>query len=552
MTKIRLVLVSCFVLPFILLVGELPANASTVVDGPRHEWSHEIDTDDGDVNLPNEPATILDCEGAAAYRLVVDTVNALYVRASIDCILRVPFARDPDPGDMHDEWNKIEFKGVSNGTGEPCGASEIRYDGTDWLSPTAYELLLNWNDCEISEVCVDWEATSGSVFPDTEYAASDCQDLDMGAIPDENDAAESCEYGHPADVTLNEFERVGTGLFYWDALLLMHDDRDASVPWTIKGMNTTEAVTFGVTTSPSSPASPGQWGGNLWDFDAENYGSNTAQDGNKEPLGAWVFAGNDFTEASRSGLGLTPITVAGSTQFVPGQSVVEECIFWFGPKVWDDPTSTEDEPYGPLDGSTIVDPPSNEPTDVTPTPPDTTDDCSFDVGDPSTWLEGGMCAVVGILKGIWGTLKAILSAFTGLAGAIASAILDGLGALFIPSPGFMDGAFNDVKDSWADTPPMIVSDGLTEVTTAATSVNPGSSCEGPAYTFTEPVNHSVVTLHPFAACSGGMAQLALIVHTALTIGAYIGAYATGLRIISHVFGVDASFSRGYGNRDGLS
>ena len=113
-----------------------------------------------------------------------------------------------------------------------------------------------------------------------------------------------------------------------------------------------------------------------------------------------------------------------------GLTVPANCRFYFGAKIAETPDSL-DEPAGPIDGgvgSGGEPPPPADP----PAPPSS--GCTFSISDPASWLEGGMCAVVGLLRDIFTALGELARGIAGLAGAIIGGILDGIEALFVPDP----------------------------------------------------------------------------------------------------------------------
>lgn len=213
------------------------------------------------------------------------------------------------------------------------------------------------------------------------------------------------------------------------------------------------------------------------------------------------------------------------------------CAFYYGTKVWDSPTTTADEPGGAL-GSNVVGPVDGPEPVSDPPAADEGDSCTFVWGDPSTWASAGICALVYLLDKVVNLLGSVVSAI----GSVAGAILDGLVGLFVPSDGFMEAKANQLKDAWADTPPLVVVDGVQDLGDALTLAAPSSSCAGPALNisteFTGPI-----ALNPLSTCLEEVGVLASIVKTALTVVVYVGAFLAGVRIIGSAFGLDLSFGK---------
>lgn len=120
-----------------------------------------------------------------------------------------------------------------------------------------------------------------------------------------------------------------------------------------------------------------------------------------------------------------------------GETRPAKCQFWFGPKVYDNAstTDTSDDPYGVAPGigqdepgADVADP--NAPAD--PGAPAT--GCNFSITDPSGWASAGMCAAVGLLGKIVNLLVSIAQLIGNLATSIARAVGGILSDAFIPNP----------------------------------------------------------------------------------------------------------------------
>lgn len=139
------------------------------------------------------------------------------------------------------------------------------------------------------------------------------------------------------------------------------------------------------------------------------------------------------------------------------------CTAWFGPNVRAGlpgyPLDANDDQYNKSAGALDEDPdqdPAIEPFGPgDETPPE--EGCTFVATDPSTWLEAGMCAAVGVLMAIWDVLKEAVAALLALAEALWEAIqwlagelIDALGAL----DDWVDALLGWIKDAleWAFKP----------------------------------------------------------------------------------------------------
>jgi hypothetical protein len=272
--------------------------------------------------------------------------------------------------------------------------------------------------------------------------------------------------------------------------------------------------------------------------------------------GTVVGAGYIWKASGAPTTDLAVATSASSTGKV-GQYDPSRCAFYWGAKVADYTGSTTDEPAGPM-GAVVPDDPTPTPCDPEAVssacyvPPDNTG-CDFKFTDPSTWAAGGMCAAVGLLAQIGqylgsavGLLGDIVTGLANLGTTIATAIVDALSdllsALFIPSPGFLDGKVADVQDAWADTPVGDVSATVADVPGIIT-VPTSSGCSGPSITIGAPGMGSA-TVHPLDACTAPASTFANILRTGLQAAVWISAMLLGLRFV--LAGVGYSLTWGQG------
>lgn len=226
--------------------------------------------------------------------------------------------------------------------------------------------------------------------------------------------------------------------------------------------------------------------------------------------------------AGKTGMGSHGSSVVGSDV---GLTFYEHCWFYVGDQIVNDPNTQADDPAMPLDGGPVSADPAPDPT-----PPAASAGCNFSISDPSTWLEGGICAVVGLLAAMWDTLKSILGALGNLVSGIVSGILDGLADLFIPSDGYLDSQVTSLKQDFKETAP----GGYVDAVTGQSFDVSASGCGG------IPVNWSMsgesFSFDFLAACSGFMANAAAIVKLA----------ASALLVIFGGFGCVRAVGAGFG------
>lgn len=152
------------------------------------------------------------------------------------------------------------------------------------------------------------------------------------------------------------------------------------------------------------------------------------QDANHIGVQLYVTAVQSFVTSSAPGW-------TAPSSFRWGVTDVNKCLFWFGPTAFTDTTTDREVPWGaappPTDEGTEVDPeptvdpepPADEPTEPDPA-------CEFDITDPTSWLEGGMCSLVGLFARAIDLLTAMLGwllDFTGM-------LTDLFTLLFVPDP----------------------------------------------------------------------------------------------------------------------
>lgn len=165
-----------------------------------------------------------------------------------------------------------------------------------------------------------------------------------------------------------------------------------------------------------------------------------------------------------------------------GLSDPSRCSFYWGRRIAKVPI-----PYvtdQPIDGLGTYEPgtpdepelpPVEEPDDELPD----NESCNFSIKNPSTWLNGGMCAAVGLLGAIWRTLGDLTKAILGLAGQLIEGIGELFETLFIPSSDSFD--VQGIKDQAGTRPPFSVVESLgTSVGSMGSGFASGNSgCSSP-------------------------------------------------------------------------
>lgn len=207
------------------------------------------------------------------------------------------------------------------------------------------------------------------------------------------------------------------------------------------------------------------------------------------------------------------------------------CSFYWGAKLWSDGIEGEgaDEPLGPLVLGDPPEPDPIEPPDLEPIPDPSDDACTFDITSPSTWLEGGMCAAVGLLGGVLDLLGQLLGAVAGLPAKLIGLLSDLFQTLVVPADGFLDGKIADLSDSMDGTT-------LGNYVGAFEGLRPSASgCQGPEFNI--PIVAGTSS-YPLSACDGAMATLAGTSRTILGISVGLAGGFACVRILGRGFGWD--------------
>lgn len=203
-----------------------------------------------------------------------------------------------------------------------------------------------------------------------------------------------------------------------------------------------------------------------------------------------------------------------------GKTRPSTCLYWFGPKMYDDPVSDIDEPAGVLLGG-------GDPDPVGVTDPPAIGAEQELIADEASWWKK-MLAGLGVIA------AAVL--------AVPALILSGLGAvlteLFVPSQAFMGAQTASVQTAWDGTSPAKYQTAITgQVFSGSASGCSGLpvawSMSGETYSFTL-----------LAACSGIMATVAAVCKLVLTAGLVLFGGLTCLRALGSGLGWNPGVGRG--------
>jgi hypothetical protein len=251
----------------------------------------------------------------------------------------------------------------------------------------------------------------------------------------------------------------------------------------------------------------------------------------RSPLGT-ATTDNPQAASSPPVLGGTPLT---HVQWGYGRTLDSQCYYWFGPKQFDDANTAADEPWG---GPTTVDPPYvpppyTAPEDDAPTPPVADaepPECTFKLSQPSTWLEGGICAAVGLLGAILGLLTDLVEAVVNL----PLAFLDALGDLFKPTPGALEAQTASLRDAWTTSS---VGTFFADVGSIPAAFNPQSGpCKGPPIKIDWQKVH--VESYPMDACGGTGQKVATVVSAGVMLMVSLSTFYAVVNLIAGALGLN--------------
>jgi hypothetical protein len=113
---------------------------------------------------------------------------------------------------------------------------------------------------------------------------------------------------------------------------------------------------------------------------------------------------------------------------------------------------------------------------------------------------------------------------------------------FVPPPGMVQDQFSSVQTAFAVTGPGQWITGTTAVISTVASNNPGG-CQG--VTVSIPLPHmQPLAFSPYDACNEPVATIAGVMKLILTVGCFVGAFVTILRVIASSFGLDVPVGGG--------
>lgn len=389
--------------------------------------------------------------------------------------------------------------------------------------------------CRMSEVC--WELDKSQLGDDK--AASGCVVADFGAISKANGV---CPFGEPTKIENLINNKPPGGWYEWMAKI--HTNQKSGNQWAIGIVVrfTNGEIYAG---DPSFEGTPIAYnptmGASVNSLTSGGYNSTSYPRGyTADLIGVQVVTRNvsgQPYDTWRDFTALPQEKVGGDL----GVTNAAACTWYFGPKIAD-PASIVD----PLGNATAVPvagvgqpaptpPATTPPTTVPPTAADEPNECTFSISDPSSWLNAGMCAAVGFLKAIWKAINALAGAVKG----IASAILDGIGGLFIPDAGFFDAKFGELDGAFDDTAPGQYVEAVETLTPAGAATG---GCAGPSYELDVFDVHK--TIQPLNACGGAAGNAAALVKLLLTVGLSVFGAIACLRGIGSGLGWNVSLGRG--------
>lgn len=509
-----------------LLVGSLLVPVLTlglVAAGPVGAASAAVGYGDGvgvSFEFPNTiPGTGANCTGTAYY--VIDgNASAMTQQVQVS-------GGDCDTGYMN---NYAGYEISVTGSGTTGGGSSCSLSGSSTVDNSGNETfglvtmtgaagpLTESSLCVVTEVCMTASNPDAS-------GATDCMPVNMGPLPVPS-SADTCEVGYPisAKVEMDSFDPTANKFrYFYLTPTFANLDPTVTFRWSVimedaQGNNTYVRVMMGDLTAAQNGVKVASSAKEFMTYDLSRIAG----------VQFWVVspdkaAGDPYAYSTgsatitRSAFWYTATSYQG-VQGWRGKTDPGNCSFWVGRDVRT-PAGLPDgaAPWTALDTDYVPPAPADPPAPVNP-PADDTSACTFSLTDPTTWLEGGMCAAVGLLAAIWNTLKALVSAVA----QIATAVLDGLERLFIPSASSwdLDGL---VEQFEARAPFSFASTGWdTAQTMADTYSAGGSGCEGlPVFEF-DHVPDAQLDCQGIKAVTGGaalyaLAQIALVSLTGIAI-----------------------------------
>lgn len=452
-----------------------------------------------------------------------------------------PYSCQPVEGDCG--MYGMVFKSVS---GDTCGSAPLPardVEGNDVRSVAAglgaAFAPVSWQNCVPVTACLSYYFEGVGGLLDVDTAACSAFPVDPpepGWQPPAEMLFGDCPLGNATGATWDHAQTYVDAQFkvyVKDKMRLLLDYREpAGQSWSLAEREWRLNVIHSVAGTPPTPANAPAAG--LQIPAGSNSQPLTTDDTSNGQNPVWVH--DELWMNNPSGLGSShleedppkmaygvQVTTKGplSTANIPiGYTNPSKCTFWLGPKirVSNHPQWGYAEPWGEM---LMEDDYETDP--VEPTPPTEVEPEPI---DPGTDL-GLLGAILAVLRSLWNAIK-----------GIAAAIGDVLERLFIPDKGFMDEAFRDLRDAWADTTVAKFGDVFD-----SSLLDPNvAGCSGLRLSFELP-GDVIVDERLGAACSGNMENAANIVRSVITATLFVGGGIACLRGIGAGFGWRPSIGR---------
>lgn len=401
--------------PVIWTTATIPAEAVEPAYGNLNTFTVE-----GDGSVSGQVGDAwLKCNASVRYKAVegIGPGNpvSLSVVGSIWCKVSREFVGDPDWDGDDSASHTLSFHGDT--PGEP--QCTLTHSTTNLLETSyQFETTSTLAACPLTEFCIDASWNQSNWGPDIGYDFDLCTDITMGSIPTPEAETGTCANGMPMFYEVSNQGWPSTTRYYYPFEFGLRDRTSSptwnfaeywqGAPYTVaskdRSRNTGSVYAMAGWDNPPGSATA------TFTYEPYAYGASALGNStvNQEPsvYGVEIYAGTRPSEVT----------------YPVGVTVPEVCLFWIGPKIVDIPDTEIDEPYLPLGP---VEPPEPPDTPVSDPGADTSS-CNFKFSDPASWLEGGMCAAVGLLGKIVGLLGQAVGYLAGLASAIVGPIVDAL------------------------------------------------------------------------------------------------------------------------------
>lgn len=490
------------------------------------------------------------CNGSATYSS--SNVSDLNIAGRVVCDVVVHQWNDPGPGELTDNMITMDYRGRNSRTEAECGI--LATSRNDILVTSAYAGFQAADpDCLIQEVCVTVYANDPGVFARHDFYRLDdkCVNVNLGEPP--TSPENQCPYGNVKVANMQPVSGTNSYAGYFGKKVTIslelvppgNQYHVANTPYRGWGYDAREFTGSMPKTVTWKGGSTDVANGSKWespnDWASSDIGPGNLSSVGGEPKGIWIWIRKFDQAAGQSpGNGLysdpqTPIQpLALAHKDYAGKGPLngwgvndpKNCHFYIGPKFWDDPNSTLDEPFGtpavPIETNPGTEEPPEEELEPEPPLPEP-GRCEFSFLEPSTWLTGGICELVK-------AMSTLINAVVGLPGKIWTAFKDGLFDLFVPADGYLDGKIEEFQAALAGSTIgnyIDVFEGLTP--------SGGSGCQGPSFRL-NPFGSGGAASYPMSACDGAMATLAGSARLIIGISVTMGAAFASVRILGRSLG----------------